>query len=362
MRLGERARSEPRPSGCSNEDVLGARILDLADRQEVGAVDATEWDLGREIDAITGAVDKHDAAVHAQRLIDTCSAVRRLNAIPTSRRLVGDACAELVEGCAFGRAVLSRVEHATWRPMTGRFVTGSSESEWLEAWIDRPIELDEMLVETRVVHDHQPVLVEDTARSRVYRPMIIDAGRSGSYVVAPVVVRGEVVALFHADHGPVSRRCDGVDRDVLWTFAQGFGLIYERLVLAEEYRAQRTRLHDALASTQHLLSSPSGDLVPDGIDEGGPLCGPLLGGVLDEVVGPRADEGGAGTLAEVTEPLTSRERDVLELMAVGATNPMIASELVISASTVKSHVRHILRKLGAVNRAQAIARYLGSPD
>jgi DNA-binding NarL/FixJ family response regulator len=49
-------------------------------------------------------------------------------------------------------------------------------------------------------------------------------------------------------------------------------------------------------------------------------------------------------------------------MAVGATNPMIASELVISTSTVKSHVRHILRKLGAVNRAQAIARYLGSPD
>ncbi|MER6972254.1 LuxR C-terminal-related transcriptional regulator [Nocardioides sp. NPDC057767] len=329
--------------------------MDLPGHQEVGAVDATEWDLGCEIDAFVGAVDKHDAAVHAQRLMDACSAARRLSAMPTSRQLVDDACAELVECCAFGRAVLSRVEHATWRPLTGHFVTGRSEPEWLGAWIDRPIELNEMLVETRVVRGHRPVLVEDTARSPVYRPMIIDAGRSGSYVVAPVVVRGEVVGLFHADHGPVSRRCDGVDRDVLWTFAQGFGLVYERLVLAEEYRAQRTRLHDALASTQRMLSSPSGDLVPDGIDEGGPLCGPLLGGVLDE--------GGAGTLADATEePLTSREREVLELMAVGATNPMIASELVVSASTVKSHVRHILRKLGAVNRAQAIARYLGSPD
>jgi DNA-binding NarL/FixJ family response regulator len=59
------------------------------------------------------------------------------------------------------------------------------------------------------------------------------------------------------------------------------------------------------------------------------------------------------------EELTGREREVVQLLAVGATNAQIADQLVVSECTVKSHVRHILRKLGAVNRAQAISRYLG---
>jgi DNA-binding NarL/FixJ family response regulator len=50
-------------------------------------------------------------------------------------------------------------------------------------------------------------------------------------------------------------------------------------------------------------------------------------------------------------------------MASGETNAGIAAKLVVSEATVKSHVKHILRKLGAVNRSQAIARYLGTaPD
>jgi DNA-binding CsgD family transcriptional regulator len=56
--------------------------------------------------------------------------------------------------------------------------------------------------------------------------------------------------------------------------------------------------------------------------------------------------------------LTPRERQVLVLMGAGATNAAIASRLVISENTVKSHVKHILRKLGAGNRAEAVALFL----
>ena len=56
--------------------------------------------------------------------------------------------------------------------------------------------------------------------------------------------------------------------------------------------------------------------------------------------------------------LTRREREVLDLMTSGATNTRIAEQLVISEGTVKSHVKHILRKLRATNRAEAVARYL----
>lgn len=45
-------------------------------------------------------------------------------------------------------------------------------------------------------------------------------------------------------------------------------------------------------------------------------------------------------------------------MAQGQTNAAIADRLVISPATVKSHVKHVLRKLRAANRAEAVSRYL----
>ena len=58
--------------------------------------------------------------------------------------------------------------------------------------------------------------------------------------------------------------------------------------------------------------------------------------------------------------LTAREIDVLHLMADGASNAAIGEALVISQATVKSHVRHILRKLGAANRTEAVSLFLAT--
>jgi DNA-binding CsgD family transcriptional regulator len=52
-------------------------------------------------------------------------------------------------------------------------------------------------------------------------------------------------------------------------------------------------------------------------------------------------------------PLTKREQEVLELLALGLSNTDIGQQLFIAQSTVKVHVRHILEKLGAKNRVQA---------
>ncbi|HEX8075143.1 MAG TPA: helix-turn-helix transcriptional regulator [Thermoleophilaceae bacterium] len=57
--------------------------------------------------------------------------------------------------------------------------------------------------------------------------------------------------------------------------------------------------------------------------------------------------------------LTEREREILSMISAGATNAEIANRLVISQSTVKSHVKNILRKLGVRNRTHAAARYFG---
>ncbi len=54
-------------------------------------------------------------------------------------------------------------------------------------------------------------------------------------------------------------------------------------------------------------------------------------------------------------PLSARERAVMTLVAAGASSNQIAEELTISSETVRTHVQNALRKLGASNRAHAIA-------
>jgi two-component system, NarL family, response regulator YdfI len=59
-------------------------------------------------------------------------------------------------------------------------------------------------------------------------------------------------------------------------------------------------------------------------------------------------------LAELAEPLTRREREVLQMLAAGLANKEIATRLNISDHTVKFHVASILGKLGATTRTEAV--------
>ena len=62
------------------------------------------------------------------------------------------------------------------------------------------------------------------------------------------------------------------------------------------------------------------------------------------------------TSSGIVDPLTSRELEVLEMLAAGRSNQAIAGELVVTLDTVKKHVGHVLAKLGAANRTEAVAR------
>jgi DNA-binding CsgD family transcriptional regulator len=81
----------------------------------------------------------------------------------------------------------------------------------------------------------------------------------------------------------------------------------------------------------------SSDAELDGIDMGGGSTAPTIA----DTPGPRGP--------------TAREREVLALLAGGATDGQIATMLELSPATVQTHVRNAKAKLGAKTRAQAVA-------
>jgi DNA-binding CsgD family transcriptional regulator len=64
------------------------------------------------------------------------------------------------------------------------------------------------------------------------------------------------------------------------------------------------------------------------------------------------------TAPPLTDVLSAREREVLEMIASGATNARIAERFVISQDTVKTHVKHIFQKLDVANRTEAALHYV----
>ena len=79
--------------------------------------------------------------------------------------------------------------------------------------------------------------------------------------------------------------------------------------------------------------------------------------VLDAAVAARVVSGRAGATGgpdRLVEPLSERELEVLRLMAQGMNNRDIGHALYIGETTVKTHVSHVLRKLGQKDRLQAV--------
>ena len=72
----------------------------------------------------------------------------------------------------------------------------------------------------------------------------------------------------------------------------------------------------------------------------------------------RAGRPQAAVAGDVAEPLTSRETEVLALMAAGLNNAEIATALGPSEGTIKNHVSNILAKLGVRDRVRAVLRAL----
>jgi DNA-binding CsgD family transcriptional regulator len=240
------------------------------------------------------------------------------------------------------RAMIARLDADTWSAWRGCFVAqGSEPVTWPGAGA---VPLLELPVESAVLRDQRAAAHAAHAPHPGLPDHFRQMTESGPYVIAPLCVSGEVQALLYLSVPTRALTPSSEFAEHAQRFAAGCGRILERELLNDRSRDQQARLVTSLGSMELITSSPdtSVDLV--------------------RLVGrPHADTAPAGDLPR-DEPssswdaaLTARERVVMRLLVLGHDNAAIARELAVAPSTVKSHVRGAMRKLGAVNRTELIA-------
>jgi LuxR family transcriptional regulator, regulator of acetate metabolism len=270
-------------------------------------------------------------SAQAAPLVGIGQALRRLRPAVSLDALLRQTAAAICESVGFERAALFRLEGHTLVASSVHIAAAPERAErLLEELRSDPLALGPGLYESEVLRCRRPLLVSD-ARADPRALQTLPGSRS--YVAAPLVCHERVVGLVHADRGLSGMRATEIDRDTLAALAEGLGYALERDVLAERLRAQSERVVALARSTEASVTAPSG-----------------LDFEQNQALPPPPSD-------PLGEELTRRELEVLRMLAEGATNVGIAQRLVVSEGTVKTHVKHIFRKLGVQNRSQAVCRY-----
>jgi DNA-binding CsgD family transcriptional regulator len=239
-----------------------------------------------------------------------------------------------------GRSMVFRREGSILRAEATHFAGKDEWARECQAFsVETPYALGPGRPEAEIIRRRVPAIVNDAMHDpNAFQP-IVQKIETQNYVVAPIIAYGEVAATLHGDAYFDERAVDEADRDAVGALAESLGRTLERALAIERLHAQHKAAEElALSASMAVrgLSQLPGTNIRDSF---GPASGPVGGD-------------------DVPDELTAGEREVLQLIIQGATNPDIARRLFISEDTVKSRVKRILRKLGASNRGQAVAIYL----
>lgn len=304
-------------------------------------------DLRSELLSLRLEIERGFSEGHQEALRGVTDALHRLAGAESTKQLVERAAMEVCRSCGVDRCCIFRTDGAKLVVESVCFAADPAfQEEWEPYARAHPPQLAHQDREVQALRRRVAIMVDDPSELEGMRE-VIEAGRSSSYVAAPVVVRGSVVGLIHADRYSAGLAVDPVVRDTLATFAAGFGYALERNVLIDRTKSRLERMRKMIAEVEGSMQ----DLVYGGVsmrleERGAADAGRHM---------PAVQVPSESRLGEL---LTRRELEVMELMSRGASNGSIADRLVISEGTVKSHVKHILRKLRAANRAQAVSTYV----
>jgi LuxR family transcriptional regulator, regulator of acetate metabolism len=266
-------------------------------------------------------------AATASALLGVGRALERLRGAASVQVLFSSTTRALCESAGFERAAVFSLQGGTLVAESVYPADGDRS---------QPHELGPGLRETEVLRRRAAILVEDVSSDPRAVGMLDGAQ---SFVAAPIICHEQAVGLIYADSGAIGGPVTELDRDALAVFAEGFGHALERCVLSGRLRAHADRVLALVRSTEESVTELGSYEFPLGAPA---VCFPAV-----------TTQNGHG----LHGLLTRRELEVVAMLAEGETNARIAQRLVVSEDTVKSHVKHILRKLGVHNRSQAVSRY-----
>jgi DNA-binding CsgD family transcriptional regulator len=250
-----------------------------------------------------------------------------------------------VHRMGFTRILFSYIRHNTW---CVRSAYAADDDELADSLLQvgraHPRRLRRPLPESDMVRSRSPILIENPRSDPRLHIELVAVTKPKVYVAAPVYAWQTPVGLLHADAPTEAGDVDVAERDLLGLFAEGVGAIVERNLVLARLRAMR----GAAEEHTHKIAA-----LADAFED-----------ELWENIDLRADADRAGGAQgarrwarDITAELTLRERQVLHMLAMGKTNAQIADRLFISEGTAKTHVKHIMEKLGANNRTDAVRKY-----
>ncbi|MEV0110019.1 LuxR C-terminal-related transcriptional regulator [Nocardia sp. NPDC050799] len=317
------------------------RRVAMAELHNLRDEDGVALAIGRAWEAISALLCRD--AGNARDLLDALTLLRRLEAMVSAHRRnavialherVGEAlmrlsrCAgadELISAIprevvrlGYDRALFSLVSGGTWRP---RSIHSRQDCGWADGYLGEQREIALTLpaaaVGKRSAHVDETTMLGRSERNSGFE--LWRRSRSKTFWMVPIVHDFRLVGMIHADCRFRERPASRTEVDALEYFCRQLPLTLAR-------RATGAAAH------------PESDAAPPKRAE--------------RLARPAVEAGDADG------QLSLREIDVVRLMAEGLTNAQIGRRLTITEGTVKSHVKRILRKTGAANRAEAVAVWI----
>ena len=353
-----------------------ALVAAAADHLSLPASNATSTALGCQLDDLSRRLEQriglsdqpaNDVVATAELLISIlrvrCELLddglpRRLTCLKEIRNALADlrglsplemiysAPVVLSREFGFARTMISTVRGSVWRPQHLYIEDERADPQarpFQEYVAGAHIQLADAPLETELIRKRCGAFVPSPKDDKRTFKKIVEVSGCCGYIAAPITVQGRAIGMLHADRpGP-----DGVvttdHLDQLEAFAECLAVAFESAVLEEKASQQRAEVEKLCGNVDELLKRPARSALRS-----------LAGAV------PKQRPDTYGRRDQTALPsLTAREREIMSYVATGATNGQIARCLVISEGTVKSHLKHIARKLKTSSRAAAVAVYAG---